>query len=512
MKIVSKFAVMVLAGVGALGLGGCAHFHDQPLSAEKSGADFSARTLTDAGLKAYLEANRVTGEWPRAAWDFNSLSLAAYYYQPSLDVARAKWAVVTAGKTTAGERPNPTLSVSPAYNTTTTVPSPWIVTPFLDIPIETAGKRGYRIAQATQLSEVARLNIASVAWRVRSAVRRSLVSLDAAHAMEALLREQQKIQTENLRLLELQLQAGAISPFELTQARVSADSTRLALHDAERQSVEGRVQLAQAIGVPTHALDGVEISFESLHAMPAEVAPVEARRQALLNRADILSALAEYAASQSALQLEIARQYPDIHLSPGYEYDQGDNKWSLGLSFTLPVLNHNQGAIAEAQARRTEAAAKFNALQAGVLAEIDLAVAGYRAALQKEAAADAMLANLQSQEKAARARLDAGDISKSELAALQLQFTTGALARQDALTQARQAKGQLEDALQSPAELLPSSECSPRAEQAKAAELVNLLQTIPLPHVVSEPAQLFLAVSQGDGQTAELRVYTVNQK
>ena len=473
----------VLAGVGALGLSGCAHFHGQPLSAEKSGADFDARTMTDAGLKAFLESKRVTDDWPRKEWDFNALTLAAFYYQSSLDVARAKWAVATAGKTTAGERPNPTLSVSPAYSTTTTVPSPWIVTPSLDIPMETAGKRGYRITVAQQLSEVARLNIASVAWQVRSAVRRSLVKLDTARAMETLLREQQKIQTDNLRLLEQQVQAGAISPFELTQARVAADSTRLALHDAERQSAESRVQLAQAIGVPTHALDGVEFSFDSVRTMPAEVLPTEARRQALLNRADVLGALTEYAASQSALQLAIAKQYPDIHLSPGYEYDQGDNKWSLGLSVTLPVFNHNQGAIAEAQARRTEAAAKFNALQAGVLTEIDLAVAGYRAALQKQADANAMLANLQSQENAARARLDAGDISKSELAALQLQFSTGALARQDALTQARQAKGQLEDALQSPAELLPSAERSPRAEQAKAVSLLALNQTISLPHV-----------------------------
>jgi outer membrane protein TolC len=445
---------VLLAGAGVLGLVGCAHFHDQPMSATKTAADFEARTLTDAGLKAYLEANRVTGDWPRREWDFNALTLAAFYYQPSLDVARAKWAVATAGKITAGERPNPKFSVSPAYNTTTTVPSPWIVTPSLDIPIETAGKRGYRMAQAQQLSEVARLNIASVAWQVRSAVRRSLVSLDAAQARQALLQEQQKLQTENLRLLDQQLQAGAISAFELTQARIAADSTRLAWRDAERSSAEARVQLAQAIGIPSHALDGVEFSFDSLHAMPAEVLPAEARRQALLNRADILGALAEYAASQSALQLEIAKQYPDIHLSPGYEYDQGDNKWSLGLSVTLPVLNQNQGAIAEAQARRTEAAAKFNALQAGVLAEIDLAVAGYQTALQKQADADAMLANLQSQEKAARARLDAGDISKSELAALQLQFSAGALARQDALIQARKAKGQMEDALQSPAEML----------------------------------------------------------
>ena len=481
MKRILTVVLGVLTGTGVLGLVGCAHFHDQPLSAEKSGADFQSRTLTDAGLKTYLEANRVKGDWPRAAWDFSALTLAAFYYQPSLDVARAQWAVATAGKRTAGERPNPTLSVSPTYNSTTTIPSPWIVTPTLDIPIETAGKRGYRIAQATQLSEVARLNIASVAWQVRSTVRRSLVKLDAAQAMETLLQAQQKLQTESLQLLEQQFQSGAISAFELTQARVAADGTRLAWRDAERASAEARVQLAQAMGVPTHALDGATFTFDSLHAMPAEVLPAEAQRQALLNRADILGALAEYAASQSALQLEIAKQYPDIHLSPGYEYDQGDNKWSLGLSVTLPVFNHNQGAIGEALARRTESAAKFNALQAGVLAEIDLAVAGYHAALQKQADADAMLANLQSQEKSARARLDAGDISKSELAALQLQFSTGALARQDALTQARQAKGQLEDALQSPAEMLPSAERSPRAEPV--ATLLNLCQTISLPLV-----------------------------
>lgn len=436
----------------AIALCGCVHYQPHPLDPANQAGEFESRQLGDVGLRAVLEkhSSQLLTNWPPAHWNLEQLTLAAFYYHPSLDVARARWTVATAGKKTAAERPNPTLTVAPAYNTTTTIPSPWIVTPSLDIPIETAGKRGYRIAQAQQLSEVARLNIASVAWQVRSALRRSLVNLDAARAMAALLREQQRIQTENLRLLELQHQAGAISAFELTQARVAADSTRLALHDAERQSAEARVQLAQAIGIPSAALEGVEFSFDSLHAMPAEVAPAAARRQALLNRADILGALAEYAASQSALQLEIAKQYPDIHLSPGYEYDQGDNKWSLGLSVTLPVLNRNQGAIAEAQARRTEAAARFNALQAAVLGAIDLAVAGYGAALQKQADAEAMLGNLQRQEQSARALLGAGEISKRELTGLQLQFSAAALARLDALTQARQATGQLEDALQSP--------------------------------------------------------------
>ncbi len=164
---------------------------------------------------------------------------------------------------------------------------------------------------------------------------------------------------------------------------------------------------------------------------------------------DILSALAQYAASQSTLQLAIAGQYPDIHLGPGYEYDQGDDKWSLGLSVSLPA-DRNRGPIAEARARREEAAARFNALQASVLGQIDLAVAAYRAASQKQADASAMLTDLTRQENVAESMLQAGAISGSELAALQLQLSVSALARLDALQQAQQAVGQLEDAVQSP--------------------------------------------------------------
>lgn len=452
------YLLMILVAGAALCLAGCAHYNAQPISAEAAAADFSSRSMADAGLKAFVETNLhspVTA-WPLPSWDFTNLVLAAFYYHPDLDVARAKWAVAKAGKTTAGERPNPTLGVAPGYNTTTGIPSPWLVTPTLDIPIETAGKRGYRIAEAGQLSEAARLNIATVAWKVRSGVRSSLLGLHTAQEMEALLKEQQALQAENVRLLELQFQAGAISAFEVTQARLAADGTRLALRDAERASVEARVQLAEAIGVPTGALDGVQFLFAGVTELPGDVPAAEARRQALLNRTDVLGALAEYAASESALRLEIAKQYPDIHLSPGYEFDQGDNKWSLGLSVTLPVLNQNKGAIAEATAKRAEAAATFNALQARVLGEIGRAVAAYGMALQKKGDADALRTNLLKQEKAAQAMLDAGEISKSELVALRVQLSASSLARLEALTKSQQALGQLEEALQSPLGLADS--------------------------------------------------------
>ena len=431
---------------------GCAQYESQPLSAEHAAADFQSRTLTDPGLRAFIETNLsaalTVGAPP--TWDFTSLTLAAFYYHPDLDVARAKWATAEAGKTTAAERPNPILSVTPGYNATTGIPSPWFVTPTLDLPIETAGKRGYRLAHAQQLSEAARLRLATVAWQIRGRLRQTLVNLYAARATEGLLRQQQITQEQVLRLLEAQLAAGAVSPFEVRQARVAFDRSRLALHDAERQRGEAHAQLASAIGIPMSALDSAVLSFAGLSEPPPALPSPGLRRQALFNRTDILGALADYAASEAALRLEIAKQFPDLHLSPGYEFDQGDHKWSLGLSVTLPVFNQNQGPIAEAEARRAENAAQFNALQARVLGELDRTTAAYHAALAKAATAGTLLTNLQKQREAAWARLDAGEISRLEVSTVELELNQAALNRVETLATAQQAFGDLESALQSP--------------------------------------------------------------
>lgn len=451
-------------------LTGCASYQDRPLASSATVAQLTSRSLENSGLRQFIETNRkqYLPQWPLKQWNFADLTLAAFYFHPDLDVARAQWAVARAGEVTAGERPNPSIGISPTYNSTTAIPSPWIVTLTGDIPIETAGKRGDRLAQARHLSEVARLHVASVAWQVRSRVRNSVLELEAANELASLLTQQQSIQAENLRLLKLQHDAGAISAFELTQAQLAADDSRLALRDAEQKQTEARAKLAGAIGIPASALNGVELVFDVLD-FPLS-GPPEVRQLAMVNRADVLGALAEYAASQSALQLEIAKQYPDVHLGPGYEYDQGDNKWSLGLSVTLPVFNQNQGAIAEAEARRTEAAARFNALQAQVLSEVDAAEAAFKGATRKWQDAKQMLDDVTKQEKSAEAMLAAGEISKSDLIAIQLQLGASKLARQDAMVKFRQAAGQLEDAIQLPLDLPATAwQSSPRSTEIQSA-------------------------------------------
>jgi outer membrane protein TolC len=186
----------------------------------------------------------------------------------------------------------------------------------------------------------------------------------------------------------------------------------------------------------------------------------EVRRQALLNRADVRGALAEYAASQSALQLEIANQYPDVQLGPGYGWNTGnagDNQWTLGLTVTMPLLNQNEGPIAEARAKRAEAAAHFLTVQTAAITQIDGALAGYRSALQRAATADALQDNLQKRLDSIRAQAAVGETGPLALASAETEFHTGVQNRLNALIKAQQALGQLEDAVQSPLTLPPET-------------------------------------------------------
>jgi len=185
----------------------------------------------------------------------------------------------------------------------------------------------------------------------------------------------------------------------------------------------------------------------------------DVRRHALTNRPDLLSALADYEATQADLQLEIAKQYPDLRLGTGYSWVLGENRWWLpSISLAVPVFNQNQGPIAAAEARRQEAAARFNALQAQVVAETDRALASTLAALNKLATADALLAAQEKQRQVAQTMFKAGETDRLALTSAQLEYETAALARLNANSQAQQALGLLEDAVQRP---LDQSEVPP---------------------------------------------------
>jgi outer membrane protein TolC len=459
-QFVQAASMALLVGTLVLS-GGCAHFHSQPISPDKNAAELERRSLEAPELKSFLEKSlhQRYENWPPASWNFEMLAGAAFYYHPDLAIARIQWLVAQAGEKTAAQRPNPTLSVAPQYTVNVTEPSPWVFAANLDIPLETAGKRGYRRAQAAHLANAARLNIATVAWQVRSSVRGALLDVAAAGLRAEALQKQLAVQEQIVNRTEQQKQAGAISDAEALPFRLALSKARVDLADAQRTQAESRARLAEAIGISLHALDQAKLDFDlnRLPASAAQLTSAEIRRAALQNRADILGALEEYNASQSALQLEIAKQYPDIHLQPGYEYDQGANKWSvIGISLELPILNQNQGPIAEAEAHRQEAAAKFNALQAKVLAEIERSVQVYQSAETNLSTLQSLTEMQARRTESISAQVNAGATDQLELLNAEFESASTALLQLDGQIKLQQAFGALEDAVQRPFELPPA--------------------------------------------------------
>jgi len=416
-------------------LTGCEHYTPQPLLPEQTASQLSGRRLDDPGLKDFLQKSLggKLDQWPLPQWNLDQLTLAAFYFHPTLEVARVQWLAAQTGEKTAAARLNPSVSVNPSYDSG--IPgnySPWIVPITFDVPIETAGKRGKRIAEAIKVSESARWNFVSAAWQIRGGVRSALQSVKIAERRRSVLAEQVAVQAKIVKLLKQRFEVGEISRPELTIAQIALNKAQLDLAATEAALADARSRFAESLGVSGAAVKGLQTKFDFS-------ARVEAK--------------SDVAAAEAELSLQIARQYPDLHLGPGYAWNNGnagDNQWSLGLTLELPILDQNQGPIAEAKARRRLEAAKFLALQSQIIGQTDRAVAGLEAARAQQRINKAQMDAARSQLNAAKDQAKAGSVEPLDVLSAQLEFCTTELAGVDGENLMATAVGDLEDALQQP--------------------------------------------------------------
>ncbi len=449
----------VAAGLLLLGLGlaGCAHYdyahyRANPLAPDQTAAALEARSLDDPGLRKFLTENlhQDFSAGRTVTWDFATLCWVAFYFNPALDVARAQWEGTRAAQTTAGARVNPSLSITPGFSANPTGTSPWIPAINLNLPLEPAAQRDRRAEIARLNAEAARQAVLGAAWQVRADLRRALLDLKAADSRAEHLRPQVEANRQILALLEQRRAAGAATATEVGAARLALIRSETAVAEAESQAAPARPRLAQALGLPVSALVAIGtlpapdagLSPAALGALPA------ARRQALLSRTEVLAALAHYAVAEGAVALEVERQHPGIQVGPGYQFDEGESKWTVAFTFELPLYDHNQGPLAEAEAHRHEAAAQLAAAQAQVLAEIDGATAALEAATRQIPGRLPVRDELQKQVALTEARLQAGAADQLEVLTARLELAAEEQALADLTIQADQAAGQLEDALQ----------------------------------------------------------------
>lgn len=447
---------MTRSAVGVLLLGcalaGCNFqaYRSQPLEPGRAAADFLARRPDDPALREFLARHGAPPrEWPNPQWSLADLTLAALFFHPELEVARAESAAREAAVTTATRAaPLTARPVVEHHSRADPGQSDWSYGLELEFPLSGQDKREARAEEARQRLAAARAEQGAAEWRVRSRVRQAFVAHFAALEDAALDTGERSLRAAQAAALKRRLALGAADSAETGAALARLGRAELRAGESAARSRETLARLADALGLPPEAAAAMRLDFSALERTAPAPSPQALREAALRNRSDIRLGLARYAAADASLRLAVASQYPDLRLNPAYLWDQGDNIWALALGIPLQLLQDQEAPIREADARRELEARRFTVLQAGVIADAAAAADAYAASLARLAGASrAQGAAESTRDRTARA-LAAGQEDRLALLEAEARALEARRARLGALAAAQQAWGALLDASQ----------------------------------------------------------------
>lgn len=451
---------------------GCAFeaYSPKPLDAERTAAAHAMRDVHDPGLQRYMQAHGVAvSAWPPTRWGLDELTLLAFYFHPVLQVAREELNVARAASAAAPASLGLTPRLEYHGDRRPGDDGPWSLGFEFEIPLAGVSRRAARARSGQLAVERAQLAVGERAWQVRANVRAALLALHTA-LREAAWAEQEAEHNEALvKLLQRRLKEGVTAAGEVTRARLRATQAQADIQARALDAERALGELSQALGLPLEMTRQLPLSFAAFDVLPTAPDEISVRARTLLNRIDVRDALLAYAMAETDVQLEVARQYPEWSLSPGFRWDQGDAVWSLGLGMQLPAGLGNARGVRLAQARRELAAREFEHVQTSALARGAAGASLYRRTLEGLHALEAHTALAQQRLKETESLFSGGYADRLQLVEGRLEAVGAARATWSARRTALQAWGDLENTMQAPLTggPLPAAPADPPAQERR---------------------------------------------
>jgi outer membrane protein TolC len=370
-------------------ISGCAteKYAAKPISVDKTTSNILSKDphnpdfLEYLNKQGYQETNILHREW-----GVDELTLCALYFHPKLEVTKAQLGLAIAQVKSASQKQSPTLTGSLAHsNLSNGDKRPWAYGLNVEIPIETTNKSEIRLEEAEANVEAARMDIADTAWQLRSDITKTLIALEQNFAYIELLQEELANQDEIYNMLQKRVDNGLASKTEFSIVQLALLKTQSEINISKAHAEEIEAVLASNVGLSLS-------KFKQINLKPLDIdntlAPKTSvldpnfvnkslQETTLLNRIDIRRSLAKYKAAEAKVKLEIARQIPDISLSPGIAFEYGDSIWSLGFSALLGLTNKMQIQIEEAKQLREVEGLQFEALQSQIISNLNQSYTNY---------------------------------------------------------------------------------------------------------------------------------------
>ncbi len=334
--------------------------------------------------------------------DLANLSLSAadaLLLQKNRELQAARRAVEAAAASTlsAGQRPNPNLSLS----TVSISPNRGIgagtlrdkavdSTIRLDQLIERGNKRELRVSTAQKLEAASGEDLADTLRQQRLALRGSYYDLLLAQDRVAISAGTAALYQHSLQAADLRLKAGDIASSDV--ARIRVDALRAQNDALAAEAERRRAQLALAYMIGTE--HGAEL-LRATDAWPAVEAAAALNLDELIERRpDVRAARSRIEAADAARELARSLRTRDVSVGVQFEHfpdNFGNTSNSYGVALSVPLFTryYYEGEIAQAESAYNSAADNLERTRAVARAEIaralsDLTAAGERLTRYRE--------------------------------------------------------------------------------------------------------------------------------
>jgi len=220
--------------------------------------------------------------------------------------------------------------------------------------LEIGGQRGFRKQVEYHRTRLAQSDYQKARLTV---ITETTVAFAEALAQQMLLQlseEQTRIAKELLKAVRLQVLNGAVSSAEIPMAEVEVSLQEIETVKRSRSLRAAFQSLASMWGEDSFAYSRLRGAFNVSKPLPSLEHLTELLGKSLKEERFAI----DIDRAQSLMALEKSRRIPDIQLGMGPKYFSGSDIWGLqmGVKFSLPIFDQNQGG-------RAAAKAEFDAIQ-----------------------------------------------------------------------------------------------------------------------------------------------------